>query len=139
MYFHIDYNCSVNQLYHKTIQFARKEWLSKRNKATLISLCSRGRDFSRYRVRISPTLPGLVSPEYKLFLKLIQAFFLPVALMKYVLNPKGGRSTENTSSFCASELLLSGILLVSLDTGTILQIEKRHTCILWINFYILCV
>jgi hypothetical protein len=36
MYFNIDHNCFVNQLYHKRRLFAKKEQLAKRNKVTLI-------------------------------------------------------------------------------------------------------
>jgi len=54
MYFHIDYNCFVNQLYHKTKIICKKRVTCKKKQG----------DFSRYRARISPTSPGLVSPEY---------------------------------------------------------------------------
>ena len=47
MYFHIYYNCFVNQLFTiKRRLFARKELVAERNKATLISLWSRGRAIS---------------------------------------------------------------------------------------------
>ena len=56
MYFHIDYNCFVNQLYHKRVTCKKKHGDFN------FALWSREIDFSRYRARISSILPGLVSP-----------------------------------------------------------------------------
>jgi hypothetical protein len=48
MYLPIDYNCFDNQLYHKTKIICKKRATCKKNKATLILLCSRGRATSDY-------------------------------------------------------------------------------------------
>jgi hypothetical protein len=43
MYFHMNYNCFVDEFYHKTKKVCKKGATCKENKTTLISLLSRGR------------------------------------------------------------------------------------------------
>ena len=63
MYFPIDYNCFVNQPYHKTKIICKKRMTCKKKQGNFnFALQSREGDFSRYRAKISPTSPGLVSP-----------------------------------------------------------------------------
>ena len=67
MYLPIDYNYFVNQLYHKTKIICKKRVTCKKKQGDFnFGLSSGESDFSRYRVRISPTSPGLVSPEIPL-------------------------------------------------------------------------
>ena len=70
MYFNIDHNCFVNQLYHKCRLFAKKEQLAKKKQGDFnFVLASSGGlhfNFSWYRARISPSSSGLVSPGLSL-------------------------------------------------------------------------
>ena len=64
MYFNIDYNCFVNQLYHKTQIICKKGATCKKKQGDFnFALESReGATLADIRAKISPTLPGLVSP-----------------------------------------------------------------------------
>jgi hypothetical protein len=62
MYFPIDYNCFVNQLYHKTKIICKKRITCKKKQGDFnFALQSREGDFRRYRESISSTSSGLVS------------------------------------------------------------------------------
>jgi hypothetical protein len=69
MYLPIDYNCFVNQLYHKTkIIYKERVTCKKKHGDFNFTLQSRESDFSQYRARISPDLvsPGYLGPGLNL-------------------------------------------------------------------------
>ena len=61
-YFHIDYNCFVNQLYHKTQVICKK-------KQGDFNFAREG-DISWYMARISPSSPGLMKPARLVTIKI---------------------------------------------------------------------
>ena len=63
-YFQMDYNCFVNQLWHKMEIICKKGVTCKQERGDFnFSFEPREGDLSRYKVRISVTSPGLVSPD----------------------------------------------------------------------------
>jgi hypothetical protein len=90
MYLPIDYNCFVNQLYHKVQIICKKKVTCKKKQGDFnFALQSRGSDFSQYRARISPTSSGLVSPDnwnvWLIHTTIVGAFNLDITTSLYPL------------------------------------------------------
>ena len=67
MYFHMDYYCFVNQLYHKTKIICKKGATCKKKQGYFnFDFELREGDFNQYKRGTLPTSPGLASPDFNL-------------------------------------------------------------------------